>query len=54
MKLRVMLPSEVLIETEAVKVVAEAQNGLFCLLPLHVDFTARSHSRPLHLSDAGG
>jgi F-type H+-transporting ATPase subunit epsilon len=40
MKLRVMLPSEVLIETEAVKVVAEAQNGLFCLLPLHVDFTA--------------
>ena len=40
MKLRVMLPSEVLIETEAVKVVAEAQNGLFCLLPLHVDVTA--------------
>jgi len=39
MNLRIMLPSEVLIETEAAKIVAEAQNGLFCLLEHHVDFT---------------
>jgi F-type H+-transporting ATPase subunit epsilon len=40
MKLRVMLPSEVLLEAEVDKVVAEASNGMFCLLPHHVDFTA--------------
>lgn len=40
MKLRVMLPSEVLLEAEVEKVVAEASNGMFCLLPHHVDFTA--------------
>lgn len=40
MKLRIMLPSEILLEAEVSKVVAEAQNGLFCLLEHHVDFTA--------------
>ncbi len=40
MKLRIMLPSEMLLETETSKVVAEARNGLFCLLEHHVDFTA--------------
>jgi len=40
MKLRVLLPSEVLVDAETTKVVAEAANGLFCLLPHHVDFTA--------------
>jgi F-type H+-transporting ATPase subunit epsilon len=40
MILKVILPSGILVEQEAVKVVAEAQNGSFCLLPRHVDFVA--------------
>ncbi|MBM4070174.1 MAG: F0F1 ATP synthase subunit epsilon [Planctomycetes bacterium] len=40
MKLKVVLPSGVFLEQEVVKVVAEAQNGAFCLLPRHIDFVA--------------
>jgi len=40
MNLKILLPSEILIEHEAAKVVAEAENGYFCLLPQHVDFVA--------------
>lgn len=40
MNLKVLLPSEVLIEATAEKVTAEAENGFFCLLPRHVDFVA--------------
>ena len=40
MKLKVLLPAEVLIEEDVTKVMAEAHNGFFCLLPRHVDFVA--------------
>jgi F-type H+-transporting ATPase subunit epsilon len=40
MTLKVMLPTEVLIEEPVIKVIAEAENGSFCLLPRHIDFTA--------------
>jgi F-type H+-transporting ATPase subunit epsilon len=40
MKLKVLLPSEVLMDEEVIKVVAEAENGSFCLLPRHVEFLA--------------
>ena len=40
MTVKVILPSGVLLEQEALKVVAEAQNGSFGLLPRHVDFVA--------------
>lgn len=40
MQLKVLLPSEVLIEETVEKVTAEAQNGSFCLLPRHIDFVA--------------
>lgn len=40
MRLKVQLPTEVLVDQEVEKVVAEAENGLFCLLPRHVDFVA--------------
>lgn len=40
MTLKMMLPSEVLLEREVVKVTAEAANGSFCLLPRHIDFAA--------------
>ncbi len=40
MKLKILLPAEVFLVEEVSKVVAEAENGYFCLLPHHVDFTA--------------
>ncbi len=40
MTLKVMLPTEFLLEEPVVKVIAEAENGSFCLLPRHIDFSA--------------
>jgi F-type H+-transporting ATPase subunit epsilon len=40
MRLKIVLPSEVLTDREVAKVIAEAENGSFCLLPRHVDFLA--------------
>ena len=40
MRLKVLLPQGVLMDEEVTKVVAEAENGSFCLLPRHVDFLA--------------
>jgi F-type H+-transporting ATPase subunit epsilon len=38
MLLKVLLPTEVLVDEAATKVVAEAEDGYFGLLPRHVDF----------------
>jgi len=38
--LKIILPTKVLLERQAVKVTAEAENGSFTLLPRHVDFVA--------------
>ncbi|MBD3308113.1 F0F1 ATP synthase subunit epsilon, partial [candidate division KSB3 bacterium] len=38
MKLRVLLPTRVLLDEEVTKVTAEAENGMFGILPRHVDF----------------
>jgi F-type H+-transporting ATPase subunit epsilon len=40
LKLKVLLPAEVLLDEEVEKVTAEAENGFFTLLPRHVDFVA--------------
>lgn len=40
MRLKVMLPMKVLIDQEVDKVIAEAENGHFCILPKHIDFVA--------------
>lgn len=40
MKLKVLLPTQVFLEEETTKIIAEAENGSFCLLPRHVDFVA--------------
>lgn len=40
MRLKVLLPWRVLVDTAVTKVVAEADNGWFCLLPRHTDFVA--------------
>ena len=40
MRLKVLLPSEIIVDEAVLKVSAEAKNGSFCLLPRHVDFVA--------------
>lgn len=40
MNLKVLLPSEVLLDRQVLKLTAEAPNGFFCLLPRHIDFVA--------------
>lgn len=40
MRLKVLLPSEILIDETVTKVIAEAVNGSFCLEPKHIDFVA--------------
>ena len=40
MKLKVLTPIQVLIDRPITKVIAEAENGHFCLLPSHIDFVA--------------
>jgi F-type H+-transporting ATPase subunit epsilon len=37
---KILLPAEVFFNKEVNKVVAEAGNGKFCLLPQHIDFVA--------------
>jgi len=40
MLLKILLPAEVLMVEEVKKIVAEAENGSFCLMPNHIDFVA--------------
>jgi F-type H+-transporting ATPase subunit epsilon len=40
LRLKVLTPTQVLLDVEAQKVIAEADNGFFCLLPHHIDFVA--------------
>jgi len=40
MRLRVFLPMKILIDKEVIKVVSEAENGSFGILPKHIDFVA--------------
>ncbi len=40
MRLLVLLPTRVLIDKVVTKVVAEAENGSFCILPRHIDFVS--------------
>ncbi len=40
MRLKLLVPTAVLVDQRVTKVAAEAENGSFCLLPRHVDFLA--------------
>jgi F-type H+-transporting ATPase subunit epsilon len=40
MRLKVFLPMKILVDQEVTKVVAEAENGSFGILPKHIDFVA--------------
>lgn len=54
MRLTVLLPTEVLVDEDVAKVVAEAQNGFFGLLPRHVDFVAALVPGILSFTDGEG
>ncbi len=40
MRLKILLPTRILLDRDVDKVTADALNGQFCLLPRHVDFVA--------------
>lgn len=40
MKLKILLPTKVLLEQEVTKITAEANSGIFCLSAQHNDFAA--------------
>lgn len=40
MRLKVLVPTQVMVDEPVQKIVAEAENGSFCLLPRHIDFLA--------------
>lgn len=40
MRLKIMTPTQIVVNQETTKVIAEAENGSFCLLPRHIDFVA--------------
>jgi F-type H+-transporting ATPase subunit epsilon len=54
LRLRVLLPTEVLVDEDVVKVIAQAENGSFCLLPRHVDFVSALVPGLLSFEDASG
>lgn len=54
MRLRVLLPTEVLVDEAVGRVTAEAVNGSFCLLPRHVDFASALVPGLLSYETAGG
>jgi len=54
MMVRIILPSGVLLEQEAVKLVAEAQNGSFGILPRHIDYVTALVPGILTLTAANG
>ncbi|MDJ0704983.1 MAG: F0F1 ATP synthase subunit epsilon [Leptolyngbyaceae cyanobacterium MO_188.B28] len=54
MHLKLLLPTEVLIDQPVSKVIAEAESGSFCLLPRHIDFlTALAPGILLFESESG-
>lgn len=54
MHLRMLLPTRILVDCPVTKVVAEAENGSFCLLPRHVDFVAALAPGILSFTTADG
>jgi F-type H+-transporting ATPase subunit epsilon len=52
--LKVLLPTEILVDEEVTKVVAEAEDGSFALLPRHIDFVAALVPGLLYFVSAGG
>lgn len=54
MHLKLLLPTEVLIDEPITKLIAEGRNGYFCLLPRHRDFVAPLAPGVLTYHDGSG
>jgi F-type H+-transporting ATPase subunit epsilon len=54
MRLRILLPTQVLVDANVSKVVAEAENGSFGLLPRHIDFVTALVPGIIAYVDSGG
>ncbi len=54
MRLKVMLPTETVVDEEILRLVAEAPNGAFGLLPRHIDFVTALTPGVLLYEDTGG
>lgn len=54
MRFKILLPTEVFMDQEVDKLVAEALNGSFCLLPHHIDFVAALAPSLMSVTGAGG
>lgn len=54
MRLKILLPSHILIDEPVQKVIAEGWNGSFCLEPRHVDFVSALKPGLLQLNAATG
>jgi F-type H+-transporting ATPase subunit epsilon len=54
MRLKLQIPTRVLVDEEVAKVVAEGEHGSFCLLPEHVDFLAALVPGLLAFEDQAG
>lgn len=54
MTLKLLLPTKIFLEEPVTKVIAEAQNGSFCLLPRHIDFVAALVPGILTFTKEGG
>ena len=54
MRLKLLVPTRILVDEDVTKVVAEAENGSFCLLPRHVDFLAALVPGLLCFTDGAG
>lgn len=54
MRLRILLPTKVFLDRPIVKLVAEAENGAFGVLPRHIDFVAMLKPGILSITAPGG
>ncbi len=54
MRLQILLPTNVLVEQPAWKIIAEAEDGFFCLLPRHVNMVTSLAPGILTWLDADG
>lgn len=54
MKLKVMVPTHIFLDTRVQKIIAEGANGFFGLLPGHVDFVTALASGILSFQDENG
>ena len=54
MRLMLVLPTGVLLDRAVAKVIAEADDGHFCLLPRHIDFVAPLVPGVLSFTEADG